>query len=276
MQDYKVTYAEGYGWQDLVEGTEALCLVERSVAEELGVSLGGQITMMSDDLYTFMPKIYEADRLEAAIQRAGKPYKVAGILETGEEKGKGIFSPVNDWAQKLYGQPFVVGYCEFSLADNGKVTELSLQLEELKADGMKYARGASCHVDSEVLKSTMRTRSLLDSLFPIAVAAAVLIGLFGPGLVIVQLAQEAAFLRILGVTKKRARCILILEQVILCIVGIILVAVILALCGRGLFLRGIGTLGFCWLLYFLGCVLGASAAAVQVTRHRLLELLQVK
>lgn len=275
LQDHKVTYAEGYGWSDLA-GVEPVCLMEQSLAEELGVSLGDQITMMSDDLYVFMPTVYEEDRLEAAIQRAGKPYKVVGILETEEEKGEGIFTSVNDWAQKLYGQPFVVGYCEFSLVNNAKVKELDGQLEELKADGMKYAKGASYHIDSEVLKSTMRTRDLLDSLFPIAVAAAVLIGLFGPGLVIMQSAQEAAFLRILGVTKKRARCMLILEQMVLCIVGIAFVAVILVAFAPGLFLRGTETLAFCWMLYFLGCICGASASAIQVTRYRILELLQVK
>ena len=103
-----------------------------------------------------------------------------------------------------------------------------------------------------------------------------LIGLFGPLLVILQSAQEAAFLRILGVTKKRARCMLAIEQIVLCIAGIILVAGGLALYDPGRFARGIETFAVCFGLYLLGCVCGAVAASIQVTRHRLLELLQVK
>ena len=44
----------------------------------------------------------------------------------------------------------------------------------------------------------------------------------------------------------------------------------------GLFARSIETLVLCWMLYLLGCICGASAASVQVTRRRVLELLQVR
>ena len=83
-------------------------------------------------------------------------------------------------------------------------------------------------------------------------------------------------MRILGVTKKRARCMLVLEQIFLCIAAIVLVAGILALVGPGLFARGAQMLARCWLLYFLACVCGTLAAAIQVTRYKVLELLQVK
>lgn len=272
----KINYAEGYDSASFEEAG-GVCLLDKELFEELGIALGDTITMMSDDLYNFMPQVYEEDRLEAAIQRAGKPYKVVGVLETeDEDRGVGVFTVINDAAQNLYGQPFPVSYCEYTLADNQKLSDLESSLDQWRKEGMQYAQLGSFRVDSEPLKNARRVRDLLESLFPIAVAAAVLIGLFGPGLVILQLAREAAFLRILGVTKKRARCILLLEQIFLCIVGIILVALILAVFGSGLFVRGMETLAICWLLYFLACICGALAAAIQVTRYKVLELLQVK
>jgi len=273
-QDYKITYAKGYD-ASVFEGTGAVCLVGQALAEELGIHPGDEITMMSNDLYLFMPQVYEEEQLEFAIKRAGKPYKVVGILETEDAKGTGIFTSINDSAQTLYGQAFSVGYCEFTLKNNRELMELNDQLEELKVQGMTISPMASFHIDSELLKNTIRIRDLLESLFPIAMAAAVLIGLFGPWLVIMQSAQEAAFLRILGATKKRTRCILIFEQILLCIVGIALVAGILALFSTELFIRSKETLALCWLLYFLGYACGAFAAAAEVTRHRVLELLQV-
>ena len=276
LKDCKVTYAQGYD-STIFEGTGGVCLVEKTLAEELGVALGETITMMSDDLYNFMPQVYEPDELEFAIERAGKPYKIVGILETeDEDRGTGIFTVINDAAQGLYGQPFPVSYCEYTLTDNGKLSELESALEEWKNEGKRYSMMGTFRVDSELLKNTRRVRDLLASLFPIAVAAAALIGLFGPGLVILQLAREAAFMRILGVTKKRARCMLVLEQIFLCIAAIVLVAGILALVGPGLFARGAQMLARCWLLYFLACVCGTLAAAIQVTRYKVLELLQVK
>ncbi len=274
--DYTVTYAKGYD-RSVFEGTGAVCLIGQTLAETLGVQPGDDITLMSEDLYSFMPQVYEEDELEFAIERAGKSYKVVGILHSEDaDENTGIYSVINEAAENLYSQPFPVDYCEFTVADNEKIMELEKLLEELKEKGMRYSLTASFHIDSDLFKTTTRVRNLLDSLFPIAMTAAVLVGLLGPGLVIMQSAQEAGFLRILGVTKKRARCILIFEQILLCISGIILVAAILALCSPGLVVRSTKTLAFCWSLYFLGSVLGTLLAAVQVTRHRILELLQVR
>ena len=95
-------------------------------------------------------------------------------------------------------------------------------------------------------------------------------------LVIMQSAREAACLRILGVTKKRARCMLIFGQVLLCAAAIALVTLGLALFGKTLFTRSIETLARCLALYFSGCVCGAVLAAIQVTGRKCLELLQIK
>ena len=202
---------------------------------------------------------------------------MVGILHSEDaDENTGIYSVINEAAENLYSQPFPVDYCEFTVADNEKIMELEKLLEELKEKGMRYSLTASFHIDSDLFKTTTRVRNLLDSLFPIAMTAAVLVGLLGPGLVIMQSAQEAGFLRILGVTKKRARCILIFEQIILCLAGIALVLGILALFSPGLVIRSTKTLSFCWSLYLLGCICGTLTAAVQVTRHKILELLQVK
>lgn len=276
IDDYTVDYADGYDLS-IFDGTGPVCLIGQSLAENLGIHPGDNITLMSEDLYNFMPRLYEEDELKGAIERAGKPYKVAGILKsTNPDTNAGIFASINEAAENLYGQPFAVDYCEFTLAHNEKSLEMNNLLEELKNKNIRFSPLASFHVDSELFENTKRIRDLLESLFPIAVAAAVLIGVFGLGLIIMQSIQEAAFLRILGLTKKRVRSMLVLEQIILCSVGIAFVAGILILFQLDIFVRSINTLTFCWLLYFLGCTCGAFAASVQVTRHKVLELLQVK
>lgn len=276
-KDYTVTYAEGYDLS-VFEGTGAVCLVGQTLAESMGIHPGDNITLMSEALYTFMPQVYEDEELEFAIERAGIVYKVVGILKSEEEAANaGIFADVNEGAESLFNSaPFPVGYCDFTLSDNRKLMELDSLLEEEKNDSIQYSPEASYHIDSDLLENTKRMRDLLVSLFPIAVAAAVLIGVFGPGLIIMQSAQEAAFLRILGVTKKRARCILVFEQIILCIIGIAVVAGVFLVFCSGQFMRSTQTLAFCWSLYFLGGLCGAFVAAAQVTRYKLLELLQVK
>lgn len=275
--DYTVKYAEGYD-SSALEGDDAVCLVGKTFAKELGLAPGGKVALLTNNLYTFMKDLYEEEEaLQSAALKASREYKVIGILESrAEEFNAGIFTAANNAAEELYGQPFPVGYCEFKLADNERLDDLNLLLDEQKKQGMEYAPRAYFYVDSSGLENIRRIRDLLVLLFPIAVAAAVLMELFAAGLVVMQSAKEAAFLRVLGVTKKRARCMLVLEQVILCIAGVALVAGILFMFDSGLFVRSIQTLAVCWALYLLACICGAVAAAVQITRHRIMELLQVK
>lgn len=272
----RVSYAEGYD-RSIFDGTGQVCLVGQDLAKVLGIQAGDEIGMLSNDLFAFLGELYEEEEIAAAAQRAGKMYKVVGIVETVDAGlAGGIFTGIRSSAESVYGQPFPVGYCEFTLADNDRLDELDSLLDELKGRGLKYSKMASFHVDAGALKNIARVCGLLESLFPLAMAAAALIGVFGPLLVIHQSAQEAAFLRVLGVTKQRARCMLAFEQIILCIVGTALVSVSIALLEPGLFARSVQLLAACFGLYLLGGVCGAAMAAMQVTRHKILELLQVK
>ncbi len=119
-------------------------------------------------------------------------------------------------------------------------------------------------------------RDMLNTIFPVATAALILIGLIAPVLIIMQSAKEAAILRILGTTKRRSRCILAIEQTGLCIIGLAVAAVCLIIYDAGLFVRGADTLILCGGLYVLSCVLAASTTAALATRRKVLEMLQVK
>lgn len=275
--DYTVSYADGYDIS-VLEGTGAACLVSQDIAQSLDISPGDKISLLSYILYTVMESEAEdEEELQAAALAGTQAYTVAGVIESENKSVSGIFSSANYAAEQLYGRPFLIEHSEFRLSDNRRLDELELLLEEKqKYDLAQYSPRAAYYMNSGKLEDIERLCSLLESLFPIAVAAAAAIGLLGSGLVILQSAKEAAFLRILGVTKKRARCMLVFEQVILCLVGITLVVGGMILYNPGLFVRSTETLAVCYALYFLESVCGASAAAVQVTRRRILELLQVK
>lgn len=264
---YMVDYADGYGLSAF-DGTAQVCLIGEKMAKKLNISKGDEIGVLSDLLYTTR----EDQGGEEAVSGYRK-YKVIGIAETENVNvGDSILTGIRSDPTGLFAMEFPVAHCEFTLADNDRLGELEELLQEMEERSIMYSPDVSHHVDFGGLADIERIRGMLESVFPIAVAAAVLIGMFGSLLVILQSAQEAAFLRILGVTKKRTRCMLALEQAVLSIAGVMLVAGGLALYDPGRFARGIETFVACFGLYFLGCVCGAAAAAVQVTRHRLLEL----
>lgn len=270
-----VDYADGYDSSSF-EGTGSLCLVGKEFAEELNVGLGDEIGMLSGSLY-YMLLNAEKKGETGSLENGYKTYKVIGIVDSGDETlDHGVFAGIRNDLTNLYGADFMFDECEFLLADNDRVGDLETLLEEEMNRRIVYAPYAAYTIDSKGLVNITRIQELLEVLFPIAIVAAILIGIFVPLLVILQSSQEAAFLRILGATKKRVRCMLMFEQVILSIAGIILVAGGIALFSPDLFARGRDTLAACFGLYLLGGILGAAAAAVQVTRHKVLELLQVK
>ncbi len=272
MGDCTVEYAEGYDISAF-EGTAEFCLVGKETAEELGISCGDEIGILSRMLYTMLEKSVPAGGEVTAY----KMYKVIGIVDSEDVNvRKGIFTGIRCELQNLFSRDFAVAECVFTLVDNDKVDKLEALLEEELDKSIIYSPAPSYQLNNGGLTSIQRISSLLESLFPIAVAAAVLIGIFGPLLLILQSAQEAAYLRILGVTKTRTRCMLVFEQIALCMAGIILVAVSFILCRPGIFVSSQETFVFCWTLYLLGCICGAVIASVLVTRHKALELLQAK
>jgi len=274
--DYRVEYAAGF---DASNTGDTLCLLGRATAEMLGVGPGDRIELLSTRIYYAQAAAYEDEEdIMAAVERQNVTYRIAGIIESDSGSADfRIFAQPGSAAQRIYGQsPFPIGYGELILTDNDRFDELDDLLSGQIRASRNYTSMASYYLDSTELENLRRILDLLVLLFPIAVAAAVLIGFTAPGLIIMQSAKEAAIMRVLGVTKRRARCMLVFEQVGLCVVGIALAAGGLALYNSGLLARSAETLALCGALYMSGCACAALWASVQVTRRRVLVLLQAK
>ena len=280
INDYHIDYAEGYNASFFSGTGGALCLLGSEIADMLGISPGDDVTLLSSNMYFALNELQkdnEDDILATVIERESITYKVAGIIDSGVMSiDSGIFAAVNRAAENLYSQPFPLKYSDFTLSDNEKLSDLTKLLNTQRLDNIRHARMASFFIDSAELDNIRFVRDLLILLFPIAVTAAVLIGSAAPGLIIVQSAKTAALMRVLGVTKKRTRCMLMFEQVGLCVVGLSLVAGGLALYNSGLFAGSAETLAISGALYLSGCFCAAFWASVHVTRRRVLELIQVK
>lgn len=273
--DCTVEYASDYDISSF-EGTGPLCLVGQSLAGELNIGLGDEIGMMSGSTY-YMLWNEERSGKAGTLEKGYKKYKVIGIVTSGDETlDHGLYAGIRGDVVGLEGMDFPVDHCEFTLADNDRVEELEKLMEDEMNSKIVYAPYAWYSIESGGLENITRIQEILEAVFPIAVAAAMLVGVFAPLLIILQSAQEAAFLRILGATKKRVRCILMFEQMLLSIAGILLVSGGIALLSPDLFVKSLQTLSACFGLYLLGGICGAAAASIQVTRGRLLELLQVK
>lgn len=125
----------------------------------------------------------------------------------------------------------------------------------------------------QVIKPFEKNLTLMQTLYPVTLAASVLIGGGLTFLMILQRAREAALLRILGNSLQETRRVLVAEALLLCLFGVLLGAILQWLIFPDV---GVGKVLMCVGLYLLGSILGTILGAVHITRKMPLELLQVK
>jgi len=313
--DYTIEYADGYSdsvFAGDILADNNVCVIDNKVAERYELSLGDEFQLANydflkgcgdflnnEDYRNMIAMIHKGEfetdeELQALVQkqidedisRATVSYKVVGIANFADPFVPAtIYTPPGKSAQILNAASdsenitakLTVNFAETILSDNNRLDEMNMALNNAVIDSLGAAGGEpSFHTDTTVLDNIRRVRDLLATLFPIAVTAAVLIGATAPLLIIIQSAKEAAIMRILGTTKKRTRCILAFEQIILCAIGLACAAGGLAVYNAGLFAESTPLLAVCGVLYLLGGAAAALAASVSVTSRKVLELLQVK
>lgn len=279
--DYTIEYADGFD-ASLFSKNEPQCVMGEELAEMYGVKPGDTVTLMSWEGYLTLSNMYEDwDELVSQMKKMSQTFKLAGVVKNEDVRISRvfIFAPLSETAERAsryVNYPFPVEAAEFTMVDKENPQKLVSYLEELARDDKKYTDTLTYTMDTTELDNARRMRDMLNTLFPIAAAALILIGLIAPVMIIMQSSKEAAILRILGTTKRRSRCILAIEQIVLCVIGLAMAAIGLVIYDAGPFVRCAGTLALCGGLYLLGCALAATITAVLATRSKVLELLQVK
>jgi len=117
-----------------------------------------------------------------------------------------------------------------------------------------------------------QTLLLLTLIYPIALGASVIIAGGLSMLLMLQNAKSAAILHVVGTSKKRTMAMLLLEQLIICMGGVVPGLIALALMGVSFDMALLMAMA----LYMGSVTLGATIGAVMVINRPPLALLQVK
>ncbi len=271
-----ISFIGGYDAESFSAQSENICIMPRSLMEEAGLSLGDIVELNEKGFlgylsaYNFIHEPLEA--LLRSYHRHSAKAKIVGCFEGGDGT---VYIPLG--ARSFYQVLMNVdtlSLAEFSLRNYHDA--LSFQQY---ADSMldpDAARSARFSMDTSEADRAYNTYRLIETLYPIAFAAAVLTAAIIMGLMILQRIREAALLRVLGTTKRRTRALLTGEQLLLCFVGVALaLAVLFALHGTGL-AAAAAAIAVYLVFHLAACAAGSTAAAVNVTKSKVLELLQAK
>ncbi len=278
-----VNYKEGYNDSFFTSDGSAECIMGNVLADRLGLAAGDKVRLLSYNTYLFLEVLALSGEMEPegvayARKMQSEAYTIVGLV-TGEgdvNLGMSIIAPTSRYAENLNGSPIILEQGEFPLADNSRAEELRAEVDTLVGQSAATSELVAYAMDTTELENTARLLHLLKLLFPLAVAAAVLTGILVPGLSILQASREAAIMRVLGTTRTRTCCMLAVEQLVLCLIGLAMAAAGLILYDAALFV-GVGRmLALSGGLFLAGSSLSIVLACVAVTRHKALELLQTK
>jgi hypothetical protein len=272
-----VEYLEGYDDATVFTLVDRICLLPVGFMEEMGLELGDIVELNAQGymgiIITYNPN-YTPEQRESAYHSHAVNCKVVGRIMT-ESIGDTACIPIiaqSKFNSLLY--PLVLDLAEYNLSDYHKADEFRKYaqnvIDSIRNDPPLFL------MDTGEADNIYKIYRLIETLYPIAVVIAVLIGAVLPGLIIIQSAREASILRVLGTTKRRTRVMLIFEQLLLCLAGLILAFAVLAVINGSGILGVAGSIGFYCALHFIGCTIGTTIASIVVTKRKILELLQVK
>jgi hypothetical protein len=114
--------------------------------------------------------------------------------------------------------------------------------------------------------------ALLEMLYPIAIAAVVVLGFSMSLILMSQQAINAAVMRVIGSTKLRIRVLLNIELMLLTVTGVAIALVLMPLLDMGFSQTFLYIAG----LYLAGVFVGGVLGAALVSRRQPLALLQVR
>jgi len=271
-----LTFADGYD-ETVLFAKEAYCILGGGLMDELGIEIGDEIQIA--DTWLKNQTTFDGQPLsENRIRQRSAFYTVVGRADIANHHNDRVVFVT------LYDAPLLpitgawwsvdLNVAEFTLADNYR----SADFREYGDRIVRASVGNSAFViNTAELDSIGASMNLFRALFPVITAVLILIGGLLPGLMILQSSKEAAIFRILGTTKYRARSILLYQQLMLCVLGISLGAVAVRFYNGGeMFWIIAATVMFCAALYFITCISATALSAANVTKRKVLDLLQVK
>jgi len=269
-RDFRIDFAEGFGTEsfqiseeDIESGVPAPVVLSSSIMEKLGLSPGDEaflgFTRQSLHFVEGIPIIVIGTH-------SGQP-----VREAAEHA---IIIPISLFDNLMMGMAF---YTTFSFTIDTAYNREIERIRELftETDFVNLAEVElfmSTHELLTMVRIANQSLALLQLIYPIAVATAILIALVMSFLLLLQTAKNAAILRVTGMSKGRAIIILITEPVLVSLSGAALGVITLAALSAAFGTQFALVLS----MYLVAVLTGAIIGAFIVCNRMPISMLQVK
>jgi ABC-type lipoprotein release transport system permease subunit len=258
--DLNIIFADGFDMEVFEQSDidEPVILISQRFKTGTGVNFGDYLELVAAE---------QASRLRPSDFM---PYKIIGSFDV-QGYGINLITPLVN-LQNHIGRDLRHNQVELELnpALNRELELFRIQVDELMVGtNPQLVFILRDHILREVINPLEQSIIMMSTLYPIILA---LSGIIALGIVILLLlgtTKDVAIMRATGVPKLRVMIILGMEQIILCITGLLIGVIVSAIAFGAVNLLGV-------ILYFSGYTLGAIIVLVILANRKPLDLLQVK
>jgi ABC-type lipoprotein release transport system permease subunit len=273
-----VTWLEGYDEATAMQEKGKVCILPSPVMERKGMKLGDEVRIEEFDCIKWLSSGHNVNPRTMEEKLALRDqyrsfYKIIGQVETTQEKTI-VYAPATAFgAYFFFGTTLYLDSASFTLnnyQDADKIRQMAAEIQYTAKKPPVFS------MDTSDADRIYRVYRLIETLYPLTVAAALILGTLLPVLMILQEQKEAAVLRALGWSKKLTIRRLTLEQAVLCLAGLILaIAALFAVNGSGFL--GVILVPILYVIAHFALCVGASAAiSASILQKSPMRLLQAK
>ncbi len=270
-----VDFLEGYGEDSFAQSDEYICLAERRICMERNIELGDEVLLSGLSPSERMMVLNDS--------KAGVTFKVVGIYDCMRMLPGDLILPLTT-LDRTQGDLFLttapeVSFCEFRVK-NELLRNENVYRHTPTATIESSAPDFTLRFLDDELRNTVRpiesNANTLRLLLPIIAVVVLLIGAAIPGLIILQSAKDAAIMRVLGASKTKVRVILVIEQMLLCVIGLAIGFVALSVVHGVERIMQLPLVIICVAGYAVLTAIACTVGSIVVSGRKPLELLQTK
>jgi len=273
-----VEWLEGWDEQKAMSSDEKVLVMYSSHAEEFGVSLGDMVRVNEVDWWNGVTAL-GLDPLkpgETDLERrdARRPFfQVVGMIQT-QADNKTVFIPMEARYRVLFLVPKMeLDLAEYTLIDYHQAAEFT---EYIRGELDKEQNAVQFKMDTSYADRIYRIHQLIETLYPLTIAAALLLGGVLPGLTVLHGSNQISVLRALGAKIRKCVSIYTLAQVLCALVGLVLGMALVILIQKPELAAVWKPFGIYLAAHLAACALGSGIFAWLCARKHVLAQLQAK
>ena len=273
-----VEWLEGWDEETAMNTTEKVMVVYSSQANKLGITLGNRVRFNETDWWLQVTAL-GMDPLkpgETDIDRrdARRPFfQVVGIIQS-EVNNETVFIPLEANRSVLFLVPKAeLDLAEYTLNDYHQAAEFSAYA---RLEREKDANTVRFRMDTSYADRIYKIHQLIETLYPLTIAAALFLGGVLPGLTVLHHSQQISVLRALGAKIGKCVGIYTLAQVLCALGGLVLGFILVLVLQRPELSAVIQPFGAYLAAHLAACAFGSGIFAWLCARKRVLEQLQAK